>query len=53
MYKNGNEEGIEQGIEKGIEQEKIEIAKIMLSKKIDIGVISECTDLSKEEIEKL
>ena len=39
--------------EKGIEQEKIEIAKNMLSKNIDISVISECTGLAKEEIEEL
>ena len=39
--------------EKGIEQEKIEIAKSMLSKNIDISVISECTGLAKEEIEEL
>ena len=47
------EEAREQGIEKGIEQEKIEIVKNMLSKNIDISVISECTGLSKEEIERL
>ena len=46
-------EAKEKGIEKGIEQEKIDIAKNMLSKNIDISVISECTGLSKEEIEKL
>ena len=51
--KEAREQGIEQGIEKGIEQEKIEIVKNMLSKNIDISVISECTGLSKEEIEKL
>ena len=39
--------------EKGIEQEKIEIAKSILSKNIDISVISECTGLAKEEIEEL
>ena len=39
--------------EKGIEQEKIEIAKSMLSKNIDISVISECTGLAKEKIEEL
>ena len=39
--------------EKGIEQEKIEIAKNMLSKNIDISVISECTGLAKEKIEEL
>ena len=39
--------------EKGLEQEKIEIAKNMLSKNIDISVISECTGLAKEKIEEL
>ena len=39
--------------EQGIEQEKIEIAKNMLNSELDISVISECTGLSKEEIESL
>ena len=59
--KKGLERGIEKGIEKGIKQgivegerqEKQSIARIMLSKGLTIDVISECTDLTKEEIESL
>ena len=47
------EEGVESGIEQGIKEEKIEIAKNMLSKGMDIGDISEVTGLSIEEIRKL
>lgn len=45
--------GIEKGIEQGKEEEKFQIAKKMLEKKIDITVISEVTGLTKEEIENL
>jgi predicted transposase/invertase (TIGR01784 family) len=45
--------GLEEGIFKGSKQEKIEIAKSMLKKNLDIETISECTGLTKEEIEKL
>ena len=43
----------EEGIEQGIQEEKINTAKNMLSKNIDIQTISEVTNLSIEEIEKL
>ena len=49
----GFKEGLEQGIEKGISQSKIEIAKNLLNKKVDINIISETTGLSIEEINKL
>lgn len=56
-YKKGIEEGLKQGIEEGLNQgkknEKIEMAKKMLNKKMDISVISEVTGLSIEEIKKL
>lgn len=39
--------------EEGIKTEKVEIAKSMLSKNIDINTISECTGLSIEEINTL
>ena len=41
------------GLEQGILQEKIEIAKNLLNKNIDINIISESTGLSIEEIENL
>ena len=40
-------------ITEGAINEKYEIAKNMLNKGMDISVISECTGLSKEEIEEL
>ena len=40
-------------ITEGYEQRTIEIAKNMLNKGMDISTISECTGLSKEEIEEL
>ena len=45
--------GINQGINQGIKQEKIEIAKSMLKKNMDIEDIIDITGLTKEEIEKL
>ena len=50
---DGMEQGIRQGIEEGVEQNRIEIARNMLQKGIDIHTISECTSLTEEEIEKL
>lgn len=51
------QEGIEIGMKKGQElgkkAEKIEIAKKMIKKGMDIKVISELTNLSEEEIEKI
>jgi len=47
------DEGIERGINQGISQSKIEIAKNMLSKGLNINTISECTNLSLEEITKI
>ncbi len=50
-------ETLEYNIQKEREQYKletqIEIAKNMLSNNLSITMISECTGLSKEEIEKL
>lgn len=50
---NARREGIKEGIEKGLNQSKIEIAKNMLNKNLDISIISEVTGLNIEEIEKL
>ena len=52
-YKNGVEEGLRQGIEQGSIKEKQEIAKSMLKENICISIISKCTGLAQEEIEKL
>lgn len=59
LLKRGIAKGIEQGIEKGREEKeaalkkaKQEMAKTLLSKGIDIEIISETTGLSKEEIRK-
>lgn len=49
----GMEQGIEQGIEQGAKKEKIEIVKSMLANSIDIKVISACTGLTIEEINRL
>lgn len=49
----GMEQGIEQGIEQGVKKEKIEIVKSMLANSIDIKVISACTGLTIEEINRL
>jgi predicted transposase/invertase (TIGR01784 family) len=45
--------GIRIGMEKGIQNEKIEIAKKMISENMTISMISKILGLSKEEIEKL
>lgn len=54
---DGKREGLQQGLEQGLEQgkkaAKIETAKNMLTKDIDINIISEVTGLSKKEIENL
>ena len=55
--KIGEEKGLEKGIkigeEKGKVETKIEIAKMMISKGVDIDSISEFTGLSKSELEML
>jgi len=49
----GREEGRAEGITEGIAKEKLSVAKAMKAKQLDILLISECTGLSPEEIEKL
>lgn len=49
----GIKQGIEKGMEKGIEQNKTEIIKTMLSKNMDINLISEITNTSIEKIETI
>ena len=45
--------GYDKGLEQGLQQGKIEIAKKLKQRKIDIDIIIETTGLTKEEIEKL
>ena len=52
-HAEGHAEGLAEGRAEGILKSKIEIAKNMLKKKISIKDISEITDLTEEEIEKL
>ena len=52
-YNSGMINATNEGIKQGIEQKSIEIAKNMLSEKIDICTISKITGLSKEELNKL
>ena len=47
------EAGVKQGIEQGIEQEKLEIVKNMLKMNYDVSEISNITNLSIEDIQKL
>lgn len=47
---DGLEEGRAEGMKKGIKQDKIEVARNMKNKNIDINIISECTGLAIEEL---
>lgn len=47
------ENGLEQGISQGSSQEKIEIAKNMLKKNMDISTISELINLDIDTLKKL
>ena len=49
----GLKEGKAEGLKEGSKKEKIDIAKSMLKKKLDIKTISDCTGLSHKEIENL
>ena len=49
----GIEQGIEQGLREGEQAKTIEIAKEMLNKNFDKKIISEITNLSISEIERL
>ncbi|MCI9110812.1 MAG: Rpn family recombination-promoting nuclease/putative transposase [Bacilli bacterium] len=53
LMENAKEEGLAMGIEQGSKLEKIEIAKNMLKKSMDISVIVEITGLDKETVENL
>jgi len=45
--------GVDDGIEKGIEQKQREVVINMLNKNCDIDFISQITNLTAEEIEKI
>ena len=47
------EDGLKRGFNNGVNHEKTEIAKNMLKENITLDVISKCTGLSLEEIEKI
>ena len=47
------EDAEEKGKNEGKQNEKIEIAKNLLAKNIDVNIISECTGLSIEEVNNL
>ena len=49
----GIRKGYQQGMEEGILQDKFDIAKNMLTKKMNINDIHEITGLSLEELDKL
>ena len=45
------EDGYEKGVQKGIQANRLETAKKMLEKSLDMQLISECTGLSLEQVE--
>ena len=51
--KEGIEEGIDIGIKEGSKESKLEIARAMLKKNMDINLIEEITNLTVEEIKTL
>ncbi len=53
ISRKGIETGIKEGVEKGKIEEKQTIAKAMLSKGLELEIISELTSLSIAEIENL
>ena len=52
-YKKGYGHGVEHGIERGVKQKAIEDAKAMLKKNYNVNDISEITELSLDEVERL
>ncbi|MBB5441324.1 hypothetical protein HDC92_005032 [Pedobacter sp. AK017] len=45
--------GLEQGLQQGEHKKAVEVAKTLLTKNIDLNIISEATGLSQEEIQSL
>ena len=52
-FDKGVEKGIEQGIKRGIEQESMRMARKMKAEGIAIDLIIKCSNLTREQIEKL
>ena len=52
-YNSGYDSGYDSGFDDGIEQNKIEMVRNMLTKNLDVNLISEITGLSLEEINKI
>ena len=52
-HKEGIKEGIDIGIKEGSKESKLEIARAMLKKNMDINLIAEITNLTVEEIKTL
>ena len=56
-YSDGKEDGLKEGLREGLKEGKkaksIEIAKNLLSMKVDIDIIMKATGLEREEIEKI
>ncbi|MCI8778683.1 MAG: hypothetical protein HFI87_06000, partial [Bacilli bacterium] len=52
-FEIGNKQGKREGISQGKNQEKIDIAKNLISKNVDIDFIVDVTGLSKEQINVL
>ena len=54
LYINTMKEiGREEGVKEGIEQNKLEMVKKMLDKKLDIELISELSELNEKEIKEI
>ena len=51
--RDGYKEGLDEGVSLGIEQKEIEMVRNMLTKNLDVNLISEITGLSLEEINKI
>lgn len=52
-FDKGVDKGIEIGIERGIEQESMRMARKMKAEGIAIDLIIKCSNLTREQIEKL
>ena len=52
-FEKGVSQGIQQGVSQGEHQAKIETAKNLVTKKISVDIIADCTGLSIDEINNL
>ena len=51
--RQGIQQGMQQGIQQGAQEAKLETARKLLLKNVDIAIISDCTGLSLETIEQI